>query len=200
MADKEPTRLDRTVYVVIPPSPLLAAHWSLLIPDPPLNTATIQQENNVGRRIHVAGDRLHGFQLEIVRGYDVRKHRGVNSRRFALGLVPEHFLSGIQSTLKPAAAKSKDEDEGGGYVDNSPIDQLERTCILVAPPGPSLVHVQAGGKGAARPKQTEVKDCQWWVKQVVELMFSKGMLVTSRTNDDGSEASSFTAEANLPVH
>lgn len=199
MADKEPTGLDRTLYVVVPPSPLFAAHWSFFIPDPPLNRAT-NQENNVGRRIHVAGDRLHGFQLEIVRGYDVRKHRGVNSRRFAIGFVPEQFLSGIQSALKPAAAESKDEDEGGGYVDNSPIDQLERTCILVAPPGPSLVHVQAGGKGAATPKQTEVKDCQWWVKQVVQLMFSKGMLLTSCTNDDGSESSSSMAEANLPVH
>lgn len=74
-----------TLYILIPPCPLFAAHWSLFIHDP-LNTDT-RTESDQGRRIHVSGDRLNGFHLEIIRNYNVRQHRGVGSRRFAIGRV-----------------------------------------------------------------------------------------------------------------
>lgn len=100
------------LYVLIPPSPLFAAHWSFFIPDLLDATTRGSRESDHGRRIHVADDRLNGFKLEIIRNYNVRQHRSVGSRRFAIGRIGATDID--VTDPKPSAKKAKDEDEGGG--------------------------------------------------------------------------------------
>lgn len=174
-------------YILIPPSPLFAAHWSFFIPN--------SDSSSHGRRIHVSGDRLNGFKLEIIRAYDVSLHRSVTSgRRFRIGVVPSSSCS-----VEPVAGTEyvqKDEDEGGGYVDNQAVDELERVCLEVEAPGPSLNRVETGGVLPGRRVKTEVKDCQWWVRQVVNVLCSRGIL-----RADGSEdRDPISIVESLPVH
>ena len=176
-----------SVYVLIPPSPLFAAHWSFFIPD--------TEDSSHGRRIHVSGDRLNGFKLEIIRAYDVSLHRSVSSsRRFRIGAV-----SSSSRSAEPAAGTEyvqKDEDEGGGYVDNNAVDELERVCLEVDAPGPSLNRVDQPGKRV----NTEVKDCQWWVRQVVSLLCSRGILHALPTADGSEDRNPISIIESLPVH
>lgn len=243
-----------TVYILIPPSPLFAAHWSFFIPDILGTDVRGSCESDTGRRVHVAGDRLNGFKLEIIRNYNIRQHRGVGSRRFAVGsllvakendkvnrenevaaggqgqlLLEIHryyqgldvpvekmheaterhmldeghacsprdvdaFLSAQHAASPP---KSKDEDEGGGYIDNEPRDAFEQICVAVEAPGPSLKSATSEG---GRTRKAEVEDCQWWVKQVVSELVAKGLLVASSAEENGQARSPEEAVAGLPVH
>lgn len=183
------------VYVLIPPSPLFAAHWSLFIP----NT----EDSNLGRRIHVAGDRLNGFKLEIIRGYDVSLHRNVTpNRRFLIGITLSMLETETRNVPRPASKhKQKDEDEGGGYVHNFTFDGFEETCMEVQAPGPSLNHVSSeSGNPTGKRQKTEVKDCQWWVRQVVELLYRRRILRPIPSLDGDAESSPVAIVGSLPVH
>lgn len=161
-------RPSATLYILLPPSPLFAAHWSLFIPDTDTRT-----ESDQGRRIHVSGDRLNGFHLEIIRNYNVRQHRSVGPRHFAIGRITSPHTP---TTTEPGSREEKDEDEGGGFLDNVPRDALEEVCVCVEAPGPSLNSVSGGGNGR-RVKGGEVRDCQWWVRRVVGELVARGLLV-----------------------
>lgn len=185
----------RPVYVLTPPSPLFAAHWSLFIPE--------SQESSFGRRIHVSGDRLNGFKLEIIRGYDASLHRGLSSsRHFRIGNISPSKYGTFSGPSTRSDDAQKDDDEGGGYVDNYATDELERVCLEVEAPGPSLNRVvasEAGRSSGPRPKM-EVKDCQWWVRQVVQLAYSRGILLASQS-PDGTEGKDPTVLLeSLPAH
>lgn len=95
--------------------------------------------------------------------------------------------------------KRKDEDEGGGYVDNHPVDELERGCTSVEAPGPSLN--KASEAGPDKRTKSEVRDCQWWIKQVVKALVDEGILGALF---DGSREETAKligdAMAALPVH
>lgn len=194
------------LYVLIPPSPLFAAHWSFFIPNL-LDYDAISrrhEESTIGRRIHVSGDRLNGFRLEIVRQYDVSKHRSVGSRRYLVALIPaKHLQASASESLPPAERfKQKDDDEGGGYIDNDAIDDFERICVEVEAPGPSLNRVsQTASSVPTKKAKAEVKDCQWWVRQVVDALMTRGMLEPAPTsaNKPASQSPS-DAVAALPVH
>nr|POE48861.1 hypothetical protein CFP56_38958 [Quercus suber] len=176
--------VEPTLYVLVPPSPLFAAHWSFFLPEmlPYDSNSKRCEESTMGRRIHVCGNRLTGFQLEIVRDYNVRKHLNVSNRQFPIAKVPLHVLQkcdGISTSGFNEKECYKDEDEGGGYVSNDPIDIFERICVEVHAPGPSLTQVGTGAELASRPgkrAKIHVKDCQWWILQVVEALRSKDLL------------------------
>lgn len=192
---------ERMLYVLIPPSPLFAAHWSLFIPDASSFDAASKryQEPKTGRRIHVSGDRLNGFTLEIIRDYDVKMHKG--ARQYPLATVSS---AGLESSGSPSQDSAphfqKDEDEGGGYVDNRPIDEFERICVEVEAPGPSLNRVSGSVAGNGKRARVEVEDCQWWIRQVVLALEARGMLsaLSSDMNDAGKIPSDIVAS--LPMH
>jgi len=214
-ADSTPPAVDgrssrpTALYVLIPPSPLFAAHWSFFLPDllPCDAVSRRQEESERGRRIHVSGDRLNGFSLQIVRDYNVRQHRGLGSRSFPIALVHERHLRRSGAALIGEGAEDlgrhrypeKDEDEGGGFVDNEPIDAFERVCLEVEAPGPSLNSANIEGKR----KRTEVRDCQWWIRRVVEVLVSRDMLLPLPcTGDDGKDADkdALYILSTLPAH
>nr|POE92401.1 hypothetical protein CFP56_69648 [Quercus suber] len=187
---------EPTLYVVVPPSRLFAAHWSFFLPDlssyDPVSKR--YEEPNTGRRIHVTGDRLNGFRLEIIRNYDIRKHRSAKDRRLPIARVPLHILQkrdGVLTSIDDTDVCFKDDEEGGGYVSNEPIDAFEKVCVEVPAPGLSLNQVSTGMRVATneweKRVKPEVRDCQWWVRQVVDAMMAKGMLQPLPiTNGDGS--------------
>lgn len=194
------------LYIVIPPSPLFAAHWSFFIPD--LSSGSSESKRHEvprsGRRIHVTGDRLNGFTLEIIRGYNVSKHKSVSAeRQYLVGALsfPEaqtSVSSDLKSAQVPDGAIYKDEDDGGGYVDNSPRDELERVCVEIEAPGPSLnkVGVAGGGLPGGKRVKMEVKDCQWWIRQVVQALVERGMLVRA----EGEDREPVERVRSLPMH
>jgi hypothetical protein len=212
MESKRNERIMQTMdslFVIIPPSPLFAAHWSLFILDRRRqNMSSTSVGNNdatTGRRIHVSGDRLNGFKLEIIRRYNITKHRGIGSRRFPIGQISQDNISDISAELERELVDShpiKDEDEGGGYVDNQPKDDLERICVKIEPPGPSLNHVSDNVSSKGVPtKRPEVRDCQWWVRKVVATLFEAGILRSlSTTGISGEEEEPGQILARLPVH
>ena len=181
------------LYVLVPPSPLFAAHWSFFIPDPPPLDPNKRQcrleESTIGRRIHVVGDRLNGFKMEIVRGYDLKKDRSNSSgRKFAIGVVEAASISGsflpsggfnaIEDT-----AQQKDEDEGGGIVDTQARDKFERICVGAEAPGPSLRKISTNGSKQNEGIQSrlEVRDCQWWIHGVVDTLVKQSILVSAQS-------------------
>lgn len=192
--DKDP-RPPTPLYVVIPPSALFAAHWSFFIPELlPFDPITKRHEEaKLGRRIHATGDRLNGFKLEIIRNYDISKHRSVGTRRFAIGLLPSKYLQSVR--IPASEGLRKDDDEGGGYVDNEPTDDFEKLCVEVETPGPSLNSAQSNG----RRVKSEVKDCQWWVRKVVEALEERGM-VEPLPGRDGDIKSAKDKVLALPMH
>ena len=197
---------SRTLYVLIPPSPLFAAHWSFFIPDvlPYETTSRRHEESSHGCRIHVSGDRLNGFHLEIIRGYDIREHRSVGTRRFPIAIMSSNYLeatiSDRQQTQK-SQCRMKDEDEGGGYIDNCPINKFEEVCKDVEAPGPSLNQASKTAVDGGKRVKAEVKDCQWWIRQAVEELTRKGALeqLPARQNVDGAKSPKEIV-ADLPMH
>ncbi|EME43230.1 hypothetical protein DOTSEDRAFT_72576 [Dothistroma septosporum NZE10] len=117
------------------------------------------EESNMGRRIHVIGDRRNGVTLKIVRGYDVVKHRSVGSRIFVVGTVDaEHLQADLAVPPVITTGRRKDEDEGAGYADNVPIDDFERLCVAIKASGPSMGKAAEAAPG--KRFRSEVKDCQ----------------------------------------
>lgn len=197
------------LYVLIPPSPLFVAHWSLFVPDRVTSNGTGSQQNKgrgIGRRIHVAGDRLNGFRLEIVRQYDVEKHERVGKRRFAIGTVSDEALAplmkgdpALQDQIE--SYQHKEEEEGGGYIDIRPIDRLESAILEIEAPGPSLTSISNSEASNGRRVKGEVRDCQWWVKQVVLHLLQRGM-IHQYTSTDCNKVLSSPLEVleSLPKH
>lgn len=169
---------ERNVYVVVPPSPFFAAHRSLFLPGEHKDgRLPSDPENHRGRRIHVSGDRLSGFELEIIREYDVSKHRSGAGRKYLIGTFTSVYSETSQEVENATLTgfDRKDEDEGGGYINNRPQDQFEAACVLVKAPGPSLRSVKETQDGM-RTRLVEQKNCQSWIRDVVETLINCGIL------------------------
>lgn len=202
MADEQPRT---TLYVLVPPSPLFAAHWSFFMPDSKgydmINT--LHEESTMGRRIHVAGDRLNGFTLEIIREYDVSQHRSIGSRMFPIGSIPAtHMQEDASKAAKDLPPQSKkDDEEGGGFIDNVPRDAFERLCVGVEAPGPSLTKVSNNEIPATGKKSPgEVRDCQWWVRQVVKELMEANILENWLRADGSRSRNPNQLVDELPLH
>ena len=211
--DDDDVNPSRTLYMLIPPLLLFAAHWSFFVPYTlPFNPMTQRhEESDVGTRVHVSGDRLKGFKLEIIRKYDFRKDHGVTySRRFPVGLVAFKHLRQIDflEDDKDAAEqriKTKDENEGGGFVDNRPSNAFEQVCIGVEAPGPSLKPISANGDDLyfkpGKRVRSEVRDCQWWASQVVQTLCQEGILKPLSSGPSDEELTTpIDIVARLPKH
>lgn len=162
------------------------------------------EESTVGRRVHVSGDRLNGFALELIREYDVSKHRSVGSRMFPIGSIPATHIQPDVSQVEEETIRRdscKDDEDGGGLVDNEPRDVFERACVQVEVPGPSLNHVSNNQKPATgKRSQVEVRDCQWWVRQVVQELTTAGILESLLQADGQRSKDPNELVAQLPVH
>lgn len=163
------------LYVLVYPSRLFAAHWSFWIP----HLDASGQESDTGDRIHVTGDRLNGFQYEYVREYDVRE----DERR------PNSFAIGLISTASVSEKAEDDQDTLGVAAEKTDaFNSFDRACREVQAPGPSLnkVTLTDAGKATGPPsRKSEVKDCQWWIKQAVARLVEADMLLPL---DEGHEA------------
>lgn len=166
--------MHRNLYVLVYPSRLFAAHWSFWIPyaDPS------GKETNIGDRINATGDRLHGFKYEYLRDYNVNEDDRKPSP-FPIGLVSA-------STLEMLS-----EDETGVFND------LDKACREVSVPGPSLNNVKDPVNNAGPPKKMTVKDCQWWIKQIVPHLMDSNLLIPLK---DEESQDPITLTKNLPKH
>ena len=188
------------------PSPLFAAHWGFFIPSilPHDSISRRHEESPVGRRIHVSGDRLNGFNLEVIRDYDIRKHRSLGIRRFPIAIISPKYLETSRSDDQGNGKTQrilKDKKEGGGHVDNRLVDSFEEVCLRVEAPGPSLNHVGKTNSARGRRVKAVVMDCQWWICQVVDVLTSEAALGAFPARQDGGEIKRpKDAVAGLPVH
>ena len=123
--------MSRPVYVLVFPSPLFPAHWSLFIPS--------LTNQSIGIRIHVHGDAKSGFAHEFVRGYDMGQSTQ-GDKLVLLGEVDEGFLAGDEDESTGVR-----EEDGGEQTETRDVDarnELERIALGVPAPGPSLNSVQ----------------------------------------------------------
>ncbi|KAI1483247.1 hypothetical protein F4774DRAFT_156740 [Daldinia eschscholtzii] len=182
--------MHRTLYVLVYPSHLFAAHWSFWLP----YTDDNNRQLNTGDRIHVTGDRLNGFQYEYIRNYDVCEDDR-NPNAFPIGLVPETHL--IQANKDKTAVSS---DKGPRDSENITLNSFDEACKKVPAPGPSLNKVNRGADKTIGipPKRAEVRDCQWWIKEATSCLIQAGILLPL---DERREKDTPTLRVNkLPQH
>jgi hypothetical protein len=137
-----------------PSSSLFNDHWALFVPDHPSLPPTS------GTLLQVDGDPLNGFVHDIVRNCDISvQDSGCRCRPVLLEL-------GIASVQHLAAV---------GCMQNvEPRSRIERLVLSVQPPGKSMR--SAADSETARTR-VDVRDCQWWVKEVVEKLVGEGVLM-----------------------
>ena len=112
-------------------------------------------------------------------------------------MTRSHSLLMLGSTHGSAVEEGEDEDEGhprgideGGdqqeTVDRSPRDAFERVAMLVKAPGKSL---RAAGGGRGYGRRVAVRNCQTWLRDVVQELVGEDMLkVAALDVVDGVEA------------
>ncbi|OTB05943.1 hypothetical protein M426DRAFT_319326 [Hypoxylon sp. CI-4A] len=177
--------MHRTLYVLVYPSRLFAAHWSFWLPYP---TSSDSEPSHIGDRIHVTGDRLNGFVYEYIRDYNVSEDdRHPNA--FPIGSILVTDLSEASNDGKALS---------GEGVGSAVLNAFDKACREVPAPGPSLNKVNSGTAGGAPPKRAKVKDCQWWIKEAVSHLVERGMLLPLVENDEGEIPASRVS--NLPRH
>lgn len=62
-----------------------------------------------------------------------------------------------------------------GTDDLEPRSHIERLILSVEPPGKSMRSAGRDEEGTL-PRRVEVRDCQWWVKEVVRKLVKEGVL------------------------
>ncbi|KAI0867085.1 hypothetical protein F4860DRAFT_18185 [Xylaria cubensis] len=145
--------MTRTIYLIVYNSPLFPAHWALWIPS--------QENQTIGKRIHVEGDAATGFQLSFDRNYDKTQ----DSRKHEIIILAEVDDGHVIDT----------PGDGSNNVDREPKDAIESVAVKVPPPGPSLLSV-------ARTRGTKViiKNCQTWLVDVVSALHQEGIILDSK--------------------
>ncbi|KAI0835949.1 hypothetical protein F5Y06DRAFT_274829 [Hypoxylon sp. FL0890] len=162
--------MHRTLYVLVYPSRLFAAHWSFWLP----YIDDAGHQSNIGDRIHVTGDRLNGFQYEYVRNYDVSEDDRHPSA-FPIGKVSETHLIRISGDGNVISGGDRQEHE-----ENIAVNAFDKACREMPAPGPSLNRIDrtdVSKATGAPPKNVEVKDCQWWIKEATSHLVQTGMLL-----------------------
>jgi hypothetical protein len=168
----------QTLYVLVYPSRLFAAHWSFWIP----HLDSGGQESSTGDRIHVTGDCLNGFEYEYVCDYNVDQ----DDRKpiaFPIGLVLVSDTTNTGIDQKRDLIKSKES-----VTQKVTWNRFDDACRQVSAPGPSLnkvVESDARMPGGAPPRKSEVKDCQWWIKKAASHLWEIKMLLPL---DDANQA------------
>ncbi|KAI0165248.1 hypothetical protein GGR52DRAFT_101768 [Hypoxylon sp. FL1284] len=158
--------MHRTLYVLVYPSRLFAAHWSFWLP----YVDAENRESNAGDRIHVTGDRLNGFEYEYIRDYDVYEDdRHPNA--FPIGRVSATCLSDRRQGEVVTTANGDQDD-----ADKVALSAFDEACREVPAPGPSLNKVNSGTANRAPHKRAEVKDCQWWIREATSHLAETGIL------------------------
>lgn len=123
--------MSRPVSILIFPSPLFPAHWSLFIP-------SIVTEA-IGTRIHVHGNARSGFTHEFVRNYDIAPSTQGDK------LVPLGWVDGRLLESNDGLGTSESAECNGGLTESRDVDaknELERIALSVRAPGPSLNTLQ----------------------------------------------------------
>lgn len=124
------------VYILIFPSPLFPAHWSLFIPSVSPDRTT-DNPTQTGTRIHVHGDAKSGFAPEFVRNYDT--FASVDGDKLV-------WLADIEEQYMPIVDGPPSKDNGKHGEECRDIEagnELERIALTVPAPGPSLTSVGA---------------------------------------------------------
>ncbi|OCL14980.1 hypothetical protein AOQ84DRAFT_420483 [Glonium stellatum] len=152
----------RPILLIIYHSPLFPAHWSLYIHS--------ARSRETGTRIHVTGDLLTGFTHEFVRHYNLRAETRSYSL-LALGSVPSSIVEGEKDEEHSGeAGRGSNQQE---TIDQSPRNALERVAMRIEAPGKSLRGVACS---EGRERRVEVKNCQTWLKDLVQELVGEGML------------------------
>ncbi|KAB5547352.1 hypothetical protein GE09DRAFT_208882 [Coniochaeta sp. 2T2.1] len=179
--------MHRTLYVLVYPSRLFAAHWSFWIP----YLDADGRESDVGDRIHVTGDRLNGFQYEHLRHYNVREDER----------LPNSFPIGLLDPASVEKGNGHDWGISGVAEEITPVNRFDKVCREVEAPGPSLNKVATTAVPnvtAGAPKKREVRDCQWWIKQAAAHLVEAGVLLPlDKAHGGGTPADKVAA---LPKH
>lgn len=168
----------RNLYVLVYPSRLFAAHWSFFLP---YDGGISGTESDTGDRIHVTGDRLNGFRYGYVREYCVSEDTR-QPNKFPIGSVlVEHLKAKMEFLQDSSVVGRVDEDGNLGEMDMGPFNGFDEACRAVPAPGPSLNKTVSAPRdvkqtATAVPRRTEVKDCQWWIKQAVAHLTEVGLL------------------------
>jgi hypothetical protein len=141
-----------------PSGSLFNDHWALFIPDHTRPSPTC------GTLLEVEGDPLNGFVHDVARNCDARqeyygRHQPV---LVELGTVSEQHLEGDVGAVK-------------GMENLEPRSDVERLALSTEPPSKSMRSAGNGKEGTAR-KRIEVRDCQWWVKEVVKKLITEKIL------------------------
>jgi len=141
-----------------PSGSLFNDRWALFIPDHTHSSSTS------GTILQVEGDPLNGFVHDVVRNYD--------SRQEYYGCYPPVLVE-----LGPASKKHLEGDAGAveGMKNLKPVSDVERLALLTEPPSKSMRSAGNGKEGTAR-KWIQVRDCQWWVKEVVKKLITEKVL------------------------
>ncbi|KAG6357823.1 hypothetical protein INS49_013703 [Diaporthe citri] len=132
------------------PSPLFHAHWALFVPD--------QARPQCGTVLNVRGDPLNGFVHEFERGYIPSEDPEKPPTVLKLGTIAERLI--------------KPERIAPNGKDLAAYNRLERLALSIDAPGRSL------GRGASKDGRVrvEIRDCQWWVRQLVSSMIEQEMV------------------------
>ncbi|KAL1952865.1 hypothetical protein VTO42DRAFT_4092 [Malbranchea cinnamomea] len=176
--------MSRPVFLLVFPSPLFPAHWSLFVPCSP------DHDEAVGTRIHVTGDARSGFAHEFVRNYDIRQSTQ-GDRLVRLGEADERYISPSTASLTgsrgPSSTRVSNEttttedtpttpatvpDRATESRDVDATNELERIALRVPAPGPSLNSVQKQPSG----RRVEIQNCQTWLRQLVAAYVDRGIL------------------------
>ncbi|CAJ2510208.1 Uu.00g061080.m01.CDS01 [Anthostomella pinea] len=169
--------MHHTLFVLVYPSRLFAAHWSFWLPYD-------DASNHIGDRVHVTGDRLGGFQYEYIRNYDVSEDDR-HPKALPIGIVSDTHLSKASKDENLAPSEKGQQD-----AEHVAFNAFDEACREVPAPGPSFNKVNrsdAAKAPGAPPKKAEVKDCQWWIKEAASHMVKTGMLL-SLEEEDGKES------------
>lgn len=108
----------RPIYLLVFPSFLFPAHWSLFVPT--------LADPSAGKRIHVTGDVANGFRHEFGRGYTL----GESMQQYKLLLIAEVKQGFVVDDVPEGI------DEGGA------IDPMEGLALTIPAPTKSLVVAQ----------------------------------------------------------
>ncbi|KAI9706816.1 MAG: hypothetical protein M1820_004787 [Bogoriella megaspora] len=147
--------LSNILNLIVYSSPLFNSHWAFWI--------TSETNPRSGRVIHATGDLLNGFKFEIKRNYKL------DDESRAYQIVPLGEISG--NVPEPEIPSEIGTEET--VIEISPRDRLERLMKEVPVPGPSLRGSHGDGR---RGVKIEVKDCQYWVHEVVTRLVNDGLL------------------------
>jgi len=114
--------MTREIFLLVYPSPLFAAHWSLWIPS--------QSNPELGKVVHVTGAVSVGFILEFKRNYDIA-NTGRGSTLILLAEVDDKYVADVPG-------------DGAFSLDQNAVDDIERLALTFPPPTKSLTQASDG--------------------------------------------------------